>query len=145
MSEIKMPQLGSAQLGAFIARLRLGSSSSYSSLIIARPMAHISSLPLAMLHSGSKSIKPAENKFTQSDFKSLSKQDSANSYNFRFRSYSKIVKFKNSKNWDNPQQCITTADCPNFLNQTLFGGFLCLIQLCGAVDDFLSVHCQVRL
>ena len=38
------------------------------------------------VHSGSKRLKPAENKFTQSDFTSFSLQVSAISHNFRFRS-----------------------------------------------------------
>ena len=37
------------------------------------------------LHSGSKLLKLAENKFTQCDFTSFSMQVSANSHNFRFR------------------------------------------------------------
>ena len=45
-----------------------------------------------MTHTGSKRLKPAENRFTQSDFTSFFLQGSANSYNFRFRQYSKVVK-----------------------------------------------------
>jgi hypothetical protein len=37
-------------------------------------------------HGGSKKLKPAENKFTQSDFTNYSMQVTANSHNFRFRS-----------------------------------------------------------
>ena len=43
-------------------------------------------------HSGSKRLKSAENRFTQSDYTSFSVQVSANSYNFPFRQYSKFDK-----------------------------------------------------
>ena len=42
-------------------------------------------------HSSSIMLKPAENRFNQSDFTSILMQGSANLYNFRFRQYSKFV------------------------------------------------------
>ena len=50
------------------------------------------------IHSGSKWLKPAENKFTQSDFTSFSKQVTAESHNFLFRSLH-LLCIKNLSNW----------------------------------------------
>ena len=68
-------------------------------------------------HSGSKWLKPAKNKFTQSDFTSFSIQIPAYSNSFRFRSlrvsYQKFVKSLQEQVW--------SVIFTNFLN-LIFGG-----------------------
>ena len=68
-------------------------------------------------HSGFKSIKPAESKFTQSDFTSFYKQIFANLHYFRFRSLWNIQKSVKSL-----QAQYDPSISQNF--QSNFGGFL---------------------
>ena len=79
-------------------------------------MSHRSSRPPPS-HSGSKWLKPAKNKFTQSDFTSFSIQIPAYSNSFRFRSlrvsYQKFVKSLQEQVW--------SVIFTNFLN-LIFGG-----------------------